>query len=144
MEKQPDQRMAKFLHKHHVMTLATCRDHRPWCCQCFYVYMERLHGLVFTSDATTRHVAEAMDQPYVAGSIYLETTVVGKLQGIQFEGKIVEADGELLREIKNKYLKRFPFVLLMDVKLWFLELHTMKMTDNRLGFGKKLYWNRRQ
>jgi len=117
MEKQPDQRMAKFLNKHHVMTLATCRENRPWCCQCFYVYVERLRGLVFTSDATTRHITEAMEQPHVAGSIALESTVVGKLQGIQLEGKIVEADGELLREIKNSYMKRFPFVLLMDVKL---------------------------
>jgi len=139
---QPDRRMVKFLHQHHVMTLATCCDNRPWCCQCFYVFVERLCGLVFTSDTTTRHIAEAMEQPYVAGSIVLESKMVGKLQGIQLEGKIVEADGELLREIKTAYLKRFPFALLMDTKLWFLELQTMKMTDNRLGFGKKLYWSR--
>ena len=138
---QPDKRIIKFLHRHHVMTLATCHDNRPWCCQCFYVYVDRLRGLVFTSDATTRHIAEAMEQPHVAGSIVLETTVVGKLQGIQFEGKVIEADGELLREIKIAYLKRFPFALLMDTKLWFVELTSMKMTDNRLGFGKKLYWN---
>jgi uncharacterized protein YhbP (UPF0306 family) len=137
-----DQRIIKFLRRHHVMTLATCHDNRPWCCQCFYAYVERLNGLVFTSDATTRHIAEAMEQPSVAGSIVLETSIVGKLQGIQLEGEIIEADGELLKEIKTAYMKRFPFALLMDTKLWFLELHTMKMTDNRLGFGKKLYWRR--
>ena len=137
-----EQRMVKFLHKHHLMTLATCRDNRPWCCQCFYAYVDRLCGLVFTSDIGTRHIAEAMKQPYVAGSIALETTVAGKIQGIQLEGKLVEADGELLKEIKTAYIKRFPYTLLMDTKLWFLELHTMKMTDNRLGFGKKLYWKR--
>ena len=124
------------------MTLATCHDNLPWCCQCFYVYVERLCGLVFTSDTTTRHISEALEQPYVAGSIVLETSVVGKIQGIQLEGKLKEADGELLKEIKTAYLKRFPFAMLMDTKLWFLELHTIKMTDNRLGFGKKLYWRR--
>ena len=139
---KPDQRIVKFLHRHHVLTLATCRDNRPWCCQCFYVYVEKLCGLVFTSDATTRHITEALHQPYIAGSIALETAIVGKIQGIQFEGKLMEADGELLREIKTAYIKRFPFALLMDTKLWFLELHTIKMTDNRLGFGKKLYWKR--
>ena len=137
---QPDKRMIDFLHRHHVMTLATCRDNRPWCSQCFYVYIDRLCGLVFTSDATTRHIAEAAQQPHVAGSILLESNVVGKLQGIQLEGKLTEADGELLKEIKIAYLKRFPFALLMNTKLWFLELSSMKMTDNRLGFGKKLYW----
>ena len=124
------------------MTLATSHDNQPWCCQCFYVYVERLHGLVFTSDTTTRHIAEAMEQPYVAGSIVLETSVVGKLQGIQLEGELIETEGELLKEIKTAYMKRFPFALLMDTKLWFLKLHTLKMTDNRLAFGKKLYWCR--
>jgi uncharacterized protein YhbP (UPF0306 family) len=137
-----EQQMIKFLRLHHVMTLATCHDNRPWCCQCFYAYVENLCGLVFTSDTSTRHIAEAMEQPYVAGSIVLETSVVGKVQGIQLEGKLVDADGDLLKEIKTVYMKRFPFALLMDTKLWFLELHTIKMTDNRLGFGKKLYWSR--
>ena len=137
-----DHRIVKFLRRHHVMSLATCRDNRTWCCQCFYVYVERLCGLVFNSDPSTRHIAEALEQPYVAGSIVLETSVVGKLQGIQLEGKLVEAEGDLLKEIHTAYMKRFPFALLMDTKLWFLELHTMKMTDNRLGFGKKLYWSR--
>jgi len=106
------------------------------------VYIERLCGLVFTSDASTRHIAEAMQHPFVAGSIALESKVVGKLQGIQLEGKLKEADGELLNEIKAAYIKRFPFALLIDTKLWFLELTTMKMTDNLLGFGTKLHWKR--
>jgi len=99
---------------------------------------------VFTSDVSTRHIAEAMQQPYVAGSIALESKVVGKLQGIQLEGKLIEADGDLLKEINAAYMKRFPIALLMDTKLWFLELTTMKMTDNLLGFGKKLYWKREE
>ena len=128
--------------RHHVLTLATCRDNKPWCCQCFYVYIEKLCGLAFSSDTSTRHITEAMQQPHVAGSIVLETSIVGKLQGIQLEGKLVEADGNLLNDIKTAYIKRFPYTILMDTKLWFLELATMKMTDNRLGFGKKLFWNR--
>jgi len=130
------------LRKHHLLTLTTCCDNRPWCCHCFYVFVQRLYGLVFASDVTTRHIIEATRQPLVAGGIALETNIVGKLQGIQFEGKLIEAQGELLDEIKAAYIKRFPFAVLMDTKLWFLELQTMKMTDNRLGFGKKLYWKR--
>ena len=104
------------------------------------MYVDNLCGLAFASDTKTRHITEALQQPFVAGSIVLETSVIGKIQGIQFEGKIVEAEGELLKEIKIVYMKRFPFALLMDTKLWFLELYTIKMTDNRLGFGKKLHW----
>ena len=132
----------KFLRKHHVMTLATCCDNRAWCCHCFYVFVERLNGLAFASESSTRHITEALQQPFVAGSIVLETSVVGKLQGIQLEGKLLEAKDEMLKELHSAYIKRFPFALLMDTKLWFLELHSMKMTDNRLGFGKKLYWTK--
>jgi len=121
----PDKRIIKFIQRHHVMTFATCCNNRPWCCQCFYVYVESLCGLVFGSDVTTRHITEALQQPYVAGSIVLETSVVGKIQGVQFEGKLVEAEGDLLKEINVAYMKRFPFALLMDTKLWFLELHTI-------------------
>ena len=138
----PDRRMVEFLHRHHVMTLATVHDNRPWCSQCFYVYIDHLCGLAFTSDMATRHICEAQQQPHVAGSIVLETGIVGKIQGIQLEGRLTEAEGELLKEVRQAYLQRFPFAVLRETKFWFLEPDTMKMTDNRLGFGKKRYWNR--
>ncbi len=142
MTASPDKRIVDFLHSHHVLTLATVHDNRPWCSQCFYAYVDHLYGLVFTSDKTTRHITEALAQPDVAGSIALETKTIGKIQGIQLEGRLVEAEGDLLKEVKMVYLKRFPFAILATTQLWFLELYTIKMTDNRLGFGKKLYWKR--
>ena len=144
MPVEPDKRMVDFLHRHHVLTFATVNNNRPWCCQCFYTYIDRLYGLGITSDRTTRHITEALAQPEVAGSIVLESKVIGKLQGIQFEGRLIEAAGDLLKEVRMAYLKRFPFAILSGADLWFLELSSMKMTDNRLGFGKKLYWKREQ
>lgn len=138
----PDKRMVDFLRHHHVLTLATSHDNIPWCCQCFYVYIEQIQGLVFTSDKTTRHILEAQEQPVVAGSIALETKIIGKLQGIQLTGRLIEAQDSLLEQCKSAYLKRFPVAHLMKTTLWFLELSSMKMTDNNLGFGKKLYWQR--
>jgi uncharacterized protein len=35
---------------------------------------------------------------------------------------------------------RFPVAALMDTRLWIVRLTFIKMTDNRLGFGKKLIW----
>lgn len=138
----PDKKMVTFLKKHHVFTLATSHDNKPWCCQCFYVYIEELCGLIFTSDHTTRHITEASEQPLVAGSVVLETNIIGKIQGIQLEGRLIETSGELLETVKAAYLKRFPVAHLMKTTLWLLELSSLKMTDNRLGFGKKLYWKR--
>jgi hypothetical protein len=44
--------------------------------------------------------------------------------------------------IRNTYLKRFPFALAAKLDLWILYIDYIKMTDNLLGFGKKLIWER--
>jgi uncharacterized protein YhbP (UPF0306 family) len=50
-----------------------------------------------------------------------------------------EPGGEAAR---TAYLLRFPFALAAKLDLWILEIDYVKMTDNRLGFGKKLEWRR--
>ena len=45
-------------------------------------------------------------------------------------------------EGRTAYLKRFPFAIAVKLDLWMLPIDYIKMTDNRLGFGKKLEWVR--
>jgi uncharacterized protein YhbP (UPF0306 family) len=135
-----DGRIIKFFRKHHVLTIATTTGKEPWCANCFYVYLEDENILAFTTDADTRHGKEFVANPMVAGSVVLETMIIGKIRGIQFQGNVTEPEGELLEKTKSAYLKRFPVAALMDTRLWIVELTYIKMTDNRLGFGKKLVW----
>jgi len=135
-----DSRFIKFLRKHHVLTIATTAENEPWCANCFYVYLEEENALVFTTDADTRHGEEFLKNPLVAGSVVLETIVIGKIQGIQFQGLVSEPEGDMLSKAKWAYLKRFPPAALMDTHLWMVKLTLIKLTDNRLGFGKKLIW----
>ena len=135
-----DSRIIRFFRKHHVLTIATSVGNEPWCANCFYVYLEEENALVFTTDSTTRHGREFLENSLVAGSVVLETMVIGKIRGIQFQGKVSEPEGELLSKAKSAYLKRFPVAVLMDTRLWVVRLSYIKMTDNRLGFGKKLIW----
>jgi uncharacterized protein len=136
-----DARISKFLRKHHVLTISTTVNNQPWCASCFYVYLERENALVFTTDPETRHGREFILNPSVAGSVALETRVIGKIRGIQFQGYISEPENELSDIARRAYLKRFPVAMLMETHLWIVELTHIKMTDNRLGFGKKLIWN---
>ena len=99
-------------------------------------------SLVFTSDFETRHIKEAIQNCKVAGNVVLETSVVGKIQGIQFSGELILPEGEGANQVNSIYLKRFPFAVLMNTTLWELRIDYTKMTDNRLGFGKKLIWAR--
>ncbi len=137
-----DNRIIRFFRKHHVLTIATAVDNQPWCANCFYVYFEEDNSLVFTTGTDTRHGQEFLKNPLVAGSVVLETFVVGKIRGIQFQGIVSEPGEELLARVKTLYLRRFPVAVLMDTHLWHLKLNYIKMTDNRLGFGKKIVWER--
>jgi hypothetical protein len=138
----PDKRIVDFIKEHHVLTLATSFEEEPYCANCFYVYLEEENGLLFTSDYSTKHIQQASHNIYVAGSIVLETNIVGKIQGIQFQGIISEPKGELHTKVRSAYLKRFPVAMLMKTTLWVVDLTFIKFTDNRLGFGKKLVWEK--
>jgi uncharacterized protein YhbP (UPF0306 family) len=140
--KMIEERIRKFFRKHHVLTIATTVDNVPWCANCFYVYLEEENSLVFTTDNDTRHGKEFFKNPLVAGSVVLETFVIGKIRGIQFQGTISLPKDPLAQKAKNSYLKRFPIAVLMDTTLWVVELTFIKMTDNRFGFGKKLVWQK--
>jgi hypothetical protein len=138
--KMIDKRIIKFFRKHHVLTIATSVNNEPWCANCYYVYLEDENSLIFTTDKSTRHGEEFLKNPLVAGSVVLETMVIGKIRGIQFQGIVAEAEGEMLKKATRAYIKRFPVAALMDTHLWVVKLTGIKMTDNRLGFGKKLIW----
>ncbi len=135
-----DERITKFLLKHHVLTIATCIDNESWCANCFYAYIEEEDCFVFTTDDDTRHGKEFEKNPDVSGSVVLETSVIGKIQGIQFQGVVSRPEGDRYKKAKSAYLKRFPFAVFMDTSLWVVKLNYVKLTDNRLGFGKKLVW----
>jgi len=137
-----ERRIIRFLRRHHVLTIATSANNEPWCANCFYVYLKDENAVVFTTDRETRHGQEFIKNPLVAGSVVLETRITGKIRGIQFQGIVTELEGKMLQKASRAYLRRIPVAALMETRLWMVELTHIKMTDNRLGFGKKLVWEK--
>jgi len=137
-----DHRIIRFFRRHHVLTIATSVNNESWCASCFYVYLKDENALVVTTDTTTRHGKEFLKNNIVSGTVVLETRIIGKIRGIQFQGIVSEPDGKLLEEASDAYMKRFPVAILMETHLWVVHLTNIKMTDNRLGFGKKLSWTK--
>jgi len=133
-------RIINFIKEHHIFTLATSSNNHPYTSTCFYVYIAEMNMFVFTSDTTTKHIADAINQPYVAGAIALETNIIGKIRGIQFTGILKRLSEKELYEAKKAYIKRFPIAILAKTTLWGITPNLIKMTDNRLGFGKKIIW----
>ena len=137
-----DKRIIDFIKAHHLLTLATTKDNIPYCANCFYVFNEKNNSLIFSSDNKTKHAQDFIANPNVAGSIALETKEVSKIQGVQLIGTILELKEEELKITKKQYLKAFPYARLMRLHLWAMQLTFIKMTHNRLGFGKKLLWEK--
>ena len=136
-----DKRIVDFIKRHHVLTLATATsDGVPYCAACFYAYDKERNRLIFTSDDKTNHAQQMLQNANVAIGITLETRVVGKVQGVQICGKVERGN----EEDKKVYIKRFPYAALAPLSIWAVEPSFIKLTDNTLGFGKKLIWNNQE
>jgi hypothetical protein len=138
-----DIRILSLIREHHIFTLAVTREAQPWCATCFYVYDEESNLFIFTSEDDTRHIRDAVETGnfLVAGAIALETKMIGKIRGIQFSGRLHKLKGEELKTSKKQYLQKFPIARFSTLMLWGIKPDMIKMTDNRLGFGKKLIWH---
>ena len=137
-----DQQIIDFINEHHLLTLATSKGNTPYCCNVFYVYDLANNQLIFSTETKTKHAQDFIFNTNVAGSIALETKEVSKIQGVQLLGTILELKGERLKIAKEQYIKAFSYAKNMDLHLWAMPLSFIKMTHNKLGFGKKLIWEK--
>lgn len=126
-----------FLAKHHVLTLATSDGLKLSACNLFYAYDGGKTSFVVASSDDTEHIKNISKNSSVAGTVVLETKTVGKIEGVQFKGEFLELEDETLKKL---YFKSFPYALAMSPKLWQIKVDYFKLTDNTLGFGKKIIW----
>ena len=138
-----DEKILNYITKNKVFTMATSVVNQPYCAICFYVFDEQSTTLIFLSDITTKHITEALFNKNVAGTITTEVITVAKIQGIQFTGEFIHPTKEQEAYFYNKYYSKFPFAKAKPSPIWGIQLSSIKMTDNTLGFGKKLMWNRK-
>ena len=134
-----------------AVTIVPSGNLRPWVAHVFYAWIPEERCFVFTTDPETRHGGEMMETVQVAAAIALETRIVGRVQGLQIEGEVrrsgsVGDGGDMginFEKARRAYLRRFPYAAAAgELSLWILEPTYMKLTDNTLGFGKKLIWTK--
>ncbi|MDR0761635.1 MAG: pyridoxamine 5'-phosphate oxidase family protein [Campylobacteraceae bacterium] len=129
-----NQEFITFIKEHHVLNISSHEDGKTWSASCFYAFLEKDSTFVFASDKKTRHMQNIAKNPLVSGTITLETKEIGLIRGIQFEGSVKKAS----LKAKKAYLLSYPFAAALAPSLWELEITYAKLTDNRLGFGKKI------
>jgi len=131
------QKITDFIKRHHVMSLATSDGDELSVCSLFYAYDEKCRCFVVASSEDTTHIRHIKQRSSVAGNILLETDEVAKIEGLQFRGVFKALED---KELKSLYFKTFPYALALRPKLWEIKIEYFKLTDNRLGFGKKIIW----
>ena len=119
------------------MSLATFFNNEVSSCNLFYVFDKELKSFVVASSEDTLHVKHILQNKNISGTVVLETKTVGKIQGVQFLGEFSALENNALKKL---YFKTFPYALAMNPTLWQIKVNYFKLTDNRLGFGKKIIW----
>lgn len=132
----------KFLNKHHVLALCAVADGEMWSANCFYVTDAQSMSLYFMTEMKTLHGTLMAKSPQVVGTITPNPKTIALIKGIQYRGEATVLNGEEESHARSQYCRHFPVAIAMKAPVWRLKLNHIKMTDNTLGFGKKLLWDR--
>lgn len=135
------QHIQRYIARQHVFSLFTSYQDDIWAASCYYAFDRQNMRLIFMTSPDSQHGQLMQANPRVAGTISAQTKQVGKIQGVQFVGEIRQFDGEEVDAQKAFYCQRFPIAIEAKLPMWQLQLQTVKMVDNTLGFGTKLHWS---
>ena len=130
-----------FIGKQTVLNFATSQNGIPWCASCYFALDDENKCLVFKSGEESRHMQEAFAQEYVAGTILPDKLLKGIVIGVQYQGKLTK-DEDLIKKGSKVYYSKYPFAKVMDGDMVVVELTHVKLTDNKLGIGKRLVWEK--
>lgn len=136
------EKIVAFVERNHVVTICSAKGGVPWAANCFYVLDQHAMALVVMSEPKTRHASEWLENDLVAGTISNQEASVARLQGIQYTARTCLLEGADKRHAFQLYLKRFPIAAVHSAPIWHIALETVKFTDNTLGFGSKMLWER--
>ena len=139
-----DKRIIKFISTQTCLAISTVNHNKPFCASCFYTYLEDINMLVFKSKPETQHIQNALKNDSIAGIIHPDKLNKARIRGIQFTGKFIVLKETLLEKAKKKYYRQYPFSLAISGELWAIEPESIKLTDNQLGFGKRLDWEKKK
>jgi uncharacterized protein YhbP (UPF0306 family) len=112
------------------------------CFSCYYAYDAEHQLLHFKTSEDTLHMQLLAKHPQLAGTILPDKLNKLKVQGIQFTGVLVDPSDNDARQAGKHYHLKHPLAVAMDGKVRTIRINWIKMTDNTLGFGTKLVWDR--
>ncbi len=137
-----NKKIVDFISAQKILSLCTFGNMDLHCAICFYAYIPDIRILVIKSKSSTQHVQNALLNHKVAGTITPTILMLGEVKGIQFTATFLQENAPEMQKALKTYYQTLPMAVAVSGEIWGLQLDSVKMTDNTLGFGTKLYWNR--
>jgi len=137
-----DRIIIDFIEKQRTASVC-CLDeeNNPYCFSIFYVFDKVERRLYFKSSASSNHAHYLLQNKRVAGTILPDKLNTLAIRGIQFTGCVVE-NSSTNHHATTEYHKKIPIALAIPGEVWTIQFETIKMTDNTIGLGKKIHWQR--
>lgn len=134
--------ISRWLNRQHVITYCVSNEDDLWCANAFYVWDSERVAFYLLSDTCTRHGQIAGERARVAGTINGQPKTVALIRGVQFGGELRLLSGDERDSKRALYWRRFPIARAMSAPVWEILPDEIKFTDNTLGFGNKVIWQR--
>jgi len=121
-----------------------CLDEKndPYCFNIFYAFDKVERRLYFKSSHNSNHAQYLLQNKTIAGTILPDKLNLFSIRGVQFTGYVTDNPDMVHHHAAEEYHRKFPFALAMPGEVWTIQLETIKMTDNTVGIGKKICWQR--
>jgi len=144
----------QMLEGHNTITLATCRDGKPWAASLFFA-SDRDLNLYFVSDARTRHARDIGDGADVVATVNIDCAQWSTVKGLQIAGFAETLGGLERMNALRHYLLKFPGVKalfekpqgldeetiaqrLKTANMYRLRPRWIRLIDNSQWFGYKI------
>lgn len=138
--KEIDSKIEQFIAENHVISIAVNDKNEIWSFNAFYVKNEQNNQLIILTSLDSIHGNILQKNPNVSGTISNQISDVKELKGLQFKGTLIA--NKNAAHLYELYCTKFPIAKNLKETVWILEFETLKYTDNSLGFGTKLYWEK--
>ncbi len=133
--------ISDFIKNNHLLTLCANAHSDLWCANCYYVFDQKQMSLFIMTSESSHHSQLMMINKNITGTVAPQPKNIMDIKGIQFKGHIEKLTNKDAERANTLYYTTFPDAKFISAPIWRIKLTMIKMTDNSLMFGKKLFWH---
>ncbi len=119
-------------------------SNEPYCFSAYYAFSKEGMLLYFKSSPGSNHYEWLKINKQVAGTILPDKLKKLETVGIQFQGTVLEENDPLTQSATLRYHRTHPLAIAVKGEVFTIKLQSVKMTNSKAGFGKKIHWHRQE